>query len=155
MRGDLLTLGLLAGLTAGAAARGRRGGRNLTPQDGADLEFIQTAYFPDVQRLNELQISAMQRGEFRFEDGEIPEGASLFYFSRLPFHRDLEVKPDLMPTLRGPRPTKHFEISFSPPEREDFYEKEVWSAVLELDDGEQFWRYFLPGSQFDLHMRPR
>ena len=41
MRGDLLTLGLLAGLTAGAAARGRRGGRNLTPQDGADLEFIQ------------------------------------------------------------------------------------------------------------------
>jgi len=148
MRGDLLTLGALTLLTAGAAARGR-GGRN-KEQDQEDRFFIEGSYFPDLQDLNKVQLDAMQEGRFVFPDGTDPQAVALFRFDRLPFSRDVRVSPVLTPTVRGPKRTERFVLHSSDPVETDYFDKDIFSGVLELDDGHEFHRYFLPQSQFDL-----
>ena len=148
-RGDWLAIGLLTALTAGATARGRRAGRNLTTQDEADLATIR-ARMPDVDLLNEVQIKAMGRGQFVLPDGALGSDPFLFEFSKRPFRRGARVSPIKAPTLRGMRASGRFRVTAEPRRVDDFYDEEVYSAVLELDAGGDVYRYFLPASLFDL-----
>ena len=149
LRGDMLTLGLLAALTAGAAARGRRGGRNLSPEIQRDL--WRTMLGEKIYDLNEVQLQAFRDNRFVMPNGE-PAKA---WISLLRWTQDRQVTPASRwkATIRGPRFEGYgVEICEGLDEESTFLEEPVLVLAPEpFGSSRSAWRYFfLPeGTQED------
>ena len=147
LRGDKLTLGLLAAVAAAAAWRGQRGGRNaVSPQQEREIYQL---LFPQMRDLSEIQLKAMERGEILFHWGDKPETIAVYTLDQLPVRRSVKSKPIMEPTIRGPK-FKHHRLRLGPIRGDDYIEPGVGGGVLALDDGASYEEYYLPSDLVEL-----
>jgi len=101
VRGDLLTLSLLASLAAGVVARGRRGGRSVLSDRETARQVWEAMLHAPVLDLNTVQLKALKRDQFVLPDGS----PALAKISMLRWTQDRDVTPKTQwtPTPRGPR----------------------------------------------------
>jgi len=147
-RGDWLTLGILTALTAGAAARGRRGGRAWRNDEVMEEDReVYAALFPvedGIQDLNEVQLKGLRRNEFLLPDGTKPDQVLVYDLRQIPAF-PVRSRAVTTPTPRGPR---GFRPNLILKRARDVSDTSMSSAVLALwqEDGDGEYKYFfLPG----------
>ena len=102
-RGDWITLGVLGALTAGAALRGRRGGR------AASLDHARSVWSSllgrEVRDLNQAQLDGLRKDRFLLEDGAPAEETDLLALEEVKRFR-VRARSERRPTVLG-RPVFH------------------------------------------------
>ena len=141
-RGDWITLGVLGALTAGAALRGRSGGRNFTAEA---IERDREAWAhmvvseDGIRDLNKVQRKGLLQGQVLLPDGSTPEEVLVFGADRLHAY-EVRVEVLYQPTVRGPRP---YQPKLWLSEAEDAHSA-FYSRLLVLWDGEKYQHFLLP-----------
>ena len=147
-RGDWITLGVLGALAAGAAARGRRGGRNFTDQEQIEEERrFWGVLFPTeegIQDLNEIQKKGLLRDQILLPDGRKPDQVLVYDLSYIQAY-SARAEALRAPTLRGERA---YQPKLWLSDKRGLSNTSLYSALLALWDerDEEYSFFLLPGS---------